>query len=155
MAPDRGMLSPKETLARALTAASGSGVTVATVAHERMYRDEEPYLPDLRRICLDFPEAVEVEAWGRPTFRAGKKMFAVFGGDDAHPYTVVFKPDPADLRGLLADARFYKPPYFGAGGWLALDFNAAAIDWAEVGELMDASFRQVALKRMVKKLDPT
>ena len=118
-----------------------------------MYSDADPYLPDLRRMCLDFPEAVEVEAWGRPTFRAGKKMFAVFGGDDDHLYAVVFKPDPADLRGLLADSRFYRPPYFGAAGWLALDLTAAAIDWTEVGELMDASFRQVALKRMVKKLD--
>lgn len=118
-----------------------------------MYHDTDPYLDDVRRICLDLPEAVEVEAWGRPTFRAGKKMFAVFGGDDAHPYTVVFKPDPADRRGLLADSRFYQPAYFGAGGWLALDLGAAAVDWSEVEELMDASFRQVALKRMVKKLD--
>jgi hypothetical protein len=118
-----------------------------------MYHDRDPYLGEVRRICLDLPEAVEVEAWGRPTFRAGKKMFSVFAGDDTHPYAVVFKPDPADRRGLLGDRRFYKPAHFGAGGWLALDLQAAAVDWTEVAELMDASFRQVALKRMVKKLD--
>ncbi len=123
------------------------------MAHERTYRDEDPFLGDLRRICLGFPEAAEVEAWGRPTFRAGKKMFAVFGGDDDHTYAVVFKPDPADRRGLLADSRFYKPPYFGAAGWLALDFSAGAVDLTEVAELMDASFRQVALKRLIKALD--
>ncbi len=118
-----------------------------------MYRNSDPYLTDVRRVCLGLPEAVEVEAWGRPTFRAGTKMFAVFGGDDDHPYAVVFKPDPADRRGLLADSRFYKPPYFGAAGWLALDLTAADVDWAEVSELMDASYRQVALKRMVRKLE--
>ncbi len=122
------------------------------MAHERRYRDTAPYLHDLRRICLDLPEAVEVEAWGRPTFRAGKKMFAVFGGDEEHPYSVVFKPDPTDRRGLLADPRFYRPPYFGAAGWLALDLTAEEVDWVEVGELMDASFRQVALKRMLRQL---
>jgi hypothetical protein len=45
------------------------------------------------------------------------------------------------------------PPYFGPGGWLALDFAAAAVDWAEVAELVETSYRQVALKRMVKALD--
>jgi len=123
------------------------------VAHERTYRESDPYLSDLRRICLAFPEAAEVEAWGRPTFRAGKKMFAVFGGDDDHQYVLVFKPDPADRRGLLSDPRFYSPPYFGASGWLGLDLTGGHVDWAEVSELMDASYRLVALKRMVKALD--
>ncbi|MEP6697267.1 MAG: MmcQ/YjbR family DNA-binding protein [Pseudonocardiales bacterium] len=123
------------------------------MAHERTYRDDGPYLGSLRGICLAFPEAAEIPAWGRPTFRAGKKMFAVFGSDDDHGYTVVFKPDPADRRGLLSDPRFYAPPYFGAAGWLALDLTAGPVDWTEVAELMDASYRLVALKRMLKVLD--
>ena len=120
------------------------------MAHPRMYNDDDPYLTELREVCLAFPEAVEVEAWGRPTFRAGKKMFAVFEGNDEHPFAVIFKPD--DRIGLLGDPRIYVPPYFGPGGWLALDFTVADVDWAEVGELMDASYRQVALKRMLKAL---
>ncbi|HMF13765.1 MAG TPA: MmcQ/YjbR family DNA-binding protein [Gemmataceae bacterium] len=36
-------------------------------------------LKQVRSICLALPEAGEVEAWGHPTFRAGKKMFAAFG----------------------------------------------------------------------------
>jgi hypothetical protein len=53
----------------------------------------------------------------------------------------------------VGDPRFYVPPYFGPGGWLALDFSVAPVDWAEVAELMETSYRQVALKRMVKALD--
>ena len=45
-----------------------------------MYSDDDPYLAQLRDVCLVFPESCEVEAWGRPTFRAGKKLFAVFSG---------------------------------------------------------------------------
>jgi hypothetical protein len=45
------------------------------------------------------------------------------------------------------------PPYFGAGGWLALDLAAPGVDWAEVDELLDSSYRQVALVRMLKVLD--
>ena len=118
-----------------------------------MYLDDDPYLTELRGLCLAFPEACEVEAWGRPTFRAGKKMFAVFAGVDERPWGVIFKPEPDDRLALLEDERFYAPPYFGPGGWLALDFGARKVDWTEVGELLDASYRQVALKRMLKVLD--
>ncbi|MGH3429733.1 MAG: MmcQ/YjbR family DNA-binding protein [Mycobacteriales bacterium] len=121
--------------------------------HPRTYRDDDPYLADLRRLCLAFPESAEIEAWGRPTFRAGKKVFAVFSHGDEHPYSMVFKPDPDDRVALEQDSRFYAPPYFGAAGWLALDFAVAAVDWAEVAELLDASYRQVALKRMLVALD--
>jgi predicted DNA-binding protein (MmcQ/YjbR family) len=123
------------------------------MAHPKMYDDDDPYLTELREVCLSFPETAEVEAWGRPTFRAGKKIFAAFNGDDDHPYTVTFKPDADDRVALLEDGRFYAPAYWGPGGWLSLDFQAAPVDWDEVRELVDASYRQVALKRMLKALD--
>lgn len=123
------------------------------MAHPRMYSDDDPYLAELRRVCLAFPEAVEVEAWGRPTFRAGKKIFAVFGSGEERPYSMIFKPDADDYQGLISDTRIFVPPYFGPGGWLALDFTAAPVDWTEISELADASYRQVALKRMLNELD--
>ncbi len=123
------------------------------MAHPRMYRDDDPFLGDLRSTCLDLPETAEVEAWGRPTFRAGKKLFAVFTGSTEGRYSVIFKPDADERPALVDDPRFYVPPYFGRGGWLALDFSVAPVDWAEVAELMETSYRQVALKRMVKALD--
>ncbi|MEO6714380.1 MAG: MmcQ/YjbR family DNA-binding protein [Mycobacteriales bacterium] len=124
------------------------------MAHPKMYEGDDPYLAALRAVCLAFPESTEVEAWGRPTFRAGPtKMFAVFGSHDRPGASVLFKPDAADRRGLVADNRFFSPPYFGPSGWLALDLSAAPVDWTEVAELMDASYRQVALKRMLKVLD--
>jgi predicted DNA-binding protein (MmcQ/YjbR family) len=82
-------------------------------------------------------------------------MFAVFSGVDDRPWGVIFKPEPDERPALLDDQRFYSPPYFGPGGWLALDFDAAPVDWEEVGELVESSYRQVALKRMLKALDAT
>lgn len=117
-----------------------------------MYSDDDPYLSELRAAALALPEAVEVEAWGRPTFRAGK-IFATFAGDDLHRYVLIVKPAPGERDGLLADPRFYSPPYYGAAGWVALDLEAAAIDWSEVAELLEDSYRQVALKRMITALD--
>jgi predicted DNA-binding protein (MmcQ/YjbR family) len=125
---------------------------VRAVAHPRMYSDDDPYLTELRRVCLGLPEATEVEAWGRPTFRAGK-IFATFAGIDERPWGVIFKPEPDERLALLEDPRFYAPPYWGPGGWLTLDFDAAPVEWDEVAELMEGSYRQVALKRMLRALD--
>jgi predicted DNA-binding protein (MmcQ/YjbR family) len=122
------------------------------MTHPRIYSDDDPFLTELREVCLAFPESVEVEAWGRPTFRAGKKLFAVFDSGDKHPYAVVFKPEPEERPALLGDSRFYVPAYFGPSGWVALDFTAAPVEWGEVAELMEASYCQVALKRMRKAL---
>lgn len=123
------------------------------MSHPRMYSDDDPFLTKLREVCLALPESSEVEAWGRPTFRAGKRLFAVFSGTDDHPFGVIFKPEMAERPALLEDARFYVPPYFGPSGWLALDFTAAAVDWQEVAELVESAYRQVTLKRMLKALD--
>jgi hypothetical protein len=122
------------------------------VAHTRRYVDSDPLLAKVRRIALALPEATEVEAWGRPTFRAGK-IFAVFSGDDSHESALVLKTDPDEREALTHDTRFYSPPYWGAAGWLALDLLVAPVDWDEVGELLESAYRQVALRRMVAALD--
>jgi len=109
-------------------------------------------LADVRRIALALPEATEVEAWGRPTFRAGK-IFAIYSGDSGHEFSLVITPEPNEREALLHDPRFYAPPYFGVAGWLALDLTSAPIDWTEIGELLEASYRQVAGKRMLAALD--
>src|SRR5690606_14886906 len=106
-----------------------------------------------RGICLTYPEAVEVEAWGRPTFRAGKKIFVTVGASMDRPYTIVFKPDAEERLALIQDPRFYSPPYWGPGGWLATGIDGPDTDWVELGELIDTSYRQVALKRQIKLLD--
>lgn len=122
------------------------------MAHPKMYEDDDPLLVRLREVCLVYPEAVEVESWGRPTFRAGK-IFAVYGSMEPHEESLIVKPDPDERPALLADPRFFVPKYFGPSGWVALDFTAAPPDWKEIAELTETSYRRVALKRMLKALD--
>ena len=46
------------------------------------------------------------------------------------------------------------PAYMGPFGWLGLDFMARKkVDWDEVRELIDASFRMIAPKKLIKQLD--
>lgn len=122
------------------------------VSHPRTYSDDDPFLADVRRLALALPASVEIEAWGRPTFRAGKKMFAMFVHQSPHGHAIAIRPDPDERAALAEDQRFYVPPYLGPAGWLALDLTLAPVDWIEVGELLEASYRQVALKRMLQQL---
>jgi predicted DNA-binding protein (MmcQ/YjbR family) len=54
---------------------------------------------------------------------------------------------------LDQDVRFFFPAYLGPYGWLGLDFTAAKVDWGEVAELVDASYRLIAPKKLLKQLD--
>ncbi|WP_018600870.1 MmcQ/YjbR family DNA-binding protein [Mycobacterium sp. 155] len=127
--------------------------------HPIMFGDNDPGLAELRSIALDFPEAFEKVSWGRPVFCA-PKMFAMYGGNvktrgamRGMPYSLLIKVDDSDRRALKQDRRFFFPAYMGPHGWLGLDFTATKVDWDEVTELVDASYRLVASRKLVKQLD--
>lgn len=121
--------------------------------HPQVFEPGDTVVQRVRAICADYPEFAEVEAWGRPTFRAGKKLFVVMGSSMDRPHTMVFKPDPDERPALLEDDRFFVPPYFGPAGWLGMDLDIDASDWTFVAELIDTSYRQVALKRQLVALE--
>jgi predicted DNA-binding protein (MmcQ/YjbR family) len=108
-------------------------------------------LRSVRSICLALPEAKEVEAWGHPTFRAGKKMFAGFG-TDAEGLSLGFKMSYDRQDELLKDKRFYPTPYAARLGWVSLRIDGKT-DWDEVAALLREAYRQVALKRMLAALE--
>lgn len=124
-----------------------------------MFSDDDFGLAELRGLALGFPEAFEKVSWGRPVFCA-PKMFAMYGGNMktdgemvAFPHSLLVKVDDSDRRSLEQDSRFYFPAYMGPSGWMGLDLTAAKVDWDEVAELLDASFRLVAPKKLIKQLD--
>jgi predicted DNA-binding protein (MmcQ/YjbR family) len=128
-----------------------------------MFDTGDPYLTRLREICLALPGADEKVSHGRPTFFT-TKVFATYGGTvkgnhDPEPYrqSVLVLPDAAERLALLSDERFYEPAYVGPSGWVGLDLRACGapgdVDWAEVAELVDASYRLTAPARLVHDLD--
>src|SRR5206468_9540493 len=105
-------------------------------------------LKQVRSLCLALPEASEVEAWGHPTFRAGKKMFAAFGGE-GNDLALGLKVGFERQEELLNDDRFFPTPYAAHQGWVSLKVDSTT-DWAEVAGLVRQAYRQVALRRMLK-----
>jgi predicted DNA-binding protein (MmcQ/YjbR family) len=126
-----------------------------------MFSDGDLGLAELREIALGFPGAFEKISHGRPSFFV-TKMFAMYGGSSKtvvpgemtrFSHSLLVKVDETDRSALAQDTRFFFPAYLGPAGWLGLDFTAAKIDWAEVTELVDASYRLVASKKLLNQLD--
>jgi predicted DNA-binding protein (MmcQ/YjbR family) len=112
----------------------------------------EKILRQVRAICLALPEVTEVEAWGHPTFRAGKKMFAGFGEANPEGLALGMKLGFDRQEELLKDARFFPTPYAAHQGWVSLKLDAES-NWDEVKELLREAYKQVALKRMLNALE--
>ena len=128
------------------------------VAHPIMFDDADPVLGRLRALALAFPDAAEKISHGHPAFYT-TKVFAYYGGSvkvdgvyRQHEHSVVVLVDPAEREALLEDARSYVPAYLGPAGWIGVDLTGDT-DWAEIGELLDASYRRTAGRRRVAALD--
>ncbi len=140
------------------------------MSHPVMYDEDDPLLARLRAAAAGLPDVHEKVSHGRPVLAAGEKgkVFAVYGGSvkvrpgehERHDHAVLLKPDPAEAGALAEDARFFRPAYYGPGGWLGLDLDGAGrdgaghdVDWTEVGELLESSYRTVAGRRLLDRLD--
>lgn len=130
--------------------------------HPIMFSDDDPLLIRVRGIALAFPDAFEKVSHGRPVFCA-PKVFAVYGGSvkeapgvhTRYPHALLVKVDPSERAALQQDSRFFYPAYMVPSGWLGLDLSADGVDWSEVGELIDASFRLIASAKLIRRLDDT
>ncbi|MEZ5244538.1 MAG: MmcQ/YjbR family DNA-binding protein [Acidimicrobiales bacterium] len=128
------------------------------MAHAQMFDDDDPLLARVRAAAAGFPGASEKVSHGRPAFFT-KKVFAYYGGSIRvgeewvqHPQAIVVLPDEDDRLALGEDPRVFIPAYLGPSGWIGFDLHKGD-DWDEVVELLDASFRRTAPRRLIDELD--
>lgn len=99
-------------------------------------------LPRLRKLCLALEDAVEVEAWGEPTFRRGKRLFAMYAspgnhhGAGRHAAWIKSRPENQELLIQSRPDRFFKPPYVGPSGWIGI-WLEGRVSWKQVAELLE------------------
>lgn len=127
------------------------------MSHPRMFDDADSALARVRGIALALPEAAMKVSHGRPAFYT-QKVFCYYGGSQRidgewvpHDRAIMVRPDPDDAPALRQDPRFWVPAYLGPAGWLGLDLGDT--DWTEIAELIDASYRVTAPRRLVRLLD--
>lgn len=115
-------------------------------------------LENVRRICLALPEAVEQLAWGEPTWRVRKRLFAMFASATTHHGAgrdALWCNAPLGVQELLVQSdpgRFFVPPYVGVKGWIGIDL--ASVSDPELDQLVRQSYGLVAPKRLLAHLTP-
>ncbi|MFC7494203.1 MULTISPECIES: MmcQ/YjbR family DNA-binding protein [unclassified Nocardioides] len=126
--------------------------------HPRMFDDDDPVLARVRELALALPDAAEKVSHGIPAFYT-TKVFAYYGGSvkvgdgyERHSESVLVLADPVERPALLEDPRFFHPMYLGVSGWVGLDLDDG-VDWSEVAELVETSYRLTAGVRRARLLD--
>ena len=106
----------------------------------------------VRHICLALPDTFEQLAWGEPTFRVKKRIFAMFTRADTHHgrgKDSLWLNAPLGVQEMLvrADAvKFFVPPYAGVNGWIGVVL--AEVDDAELRSLVVQSYCRIAPKKL-------
>jgi hypothetical protein len=114
-------------------------------------------LTRLRKLCLQLPNAHEVEAWGEPTFRVRNKLFAMYAAANNHhgggrpAVWMKAAPGNQELMVRAAPDRFFRPPYVGPSGWVGVWLDGA-VDWEELTGLLEDSYRMTAPRKLLQEL---
>ena len=103
-----------------------------------------------RRICLALPETTEQEAWGEPTFRVKKKIFAMFANNHHRDGRVALWCNaPLGVQEHMVRAepeKYFVPPYAGVRGWIGLILDQ--LSDAEIEEAVVQSYCMIAPKKL-------
>lgn len=118
-------------------------------------KTEDPRLTRVTKICLALPE-VSRDVQGRHArFVVAKKPLAYFLNDHHGDgiVSISCKVLPGDNAALIAanPEKFYLPAYIGSRGWVALRLDKGKVDWEEVADLIDGSYRLTAPKRKLRR----
>ncbi len=113
---------------------------------------EDRRLTRIKKICLELPETDCQRHDSHASFLVRKKNFAYFldnhHGDGIIAITCKVAPGDNQLLAQTQPERFYLPAYIGSRGWVALRLDRGEIDWEEVRELLQESYRRTAPKRL-------
>ena len=126
------------------------GETASSESSRDARRFERPIVRRLRKLCLSLPEVNERASWGHPNFRANKRTFVTFEVVKSRP-SMAFRLTPDQVTVLLQRKQFFATPY-GRGKWASL-WADGPLNWKLVDDLVHRSYRTVANKRLIDRLD--
>ena len=119
-------------------------------------RPANPTLARLTKICFALPQTSVEYKGSHAAYLVAKRKFAYFLNDHHGDgiVAVTCKGLPGDNTALASadPARFYLPAYIGPRGWVALRLDIGKVDWEEVSELVQTSYRLTAPRRLVAQL---
>lgn len=109
-------------------------------------------LERLRAICLALPEAVEGAGVGSPSFKVREKIFAMQHPMNNRPS--MWCKAQKGFQEMLVNTdpdHFFVPPYVGHHGWVGVWLDVD-LDWGQIRDLVEESYRLTAPKRLSKQV---
>lgn len=109
-------------------------------------------------LAQELPEVDRKTSHGSPGWSAGGekgKLFAIIAdhhhGEDAIGL-LVKASGPDEMSGLIEAQPdiYYWPKYYGASGWLGVKLNRRDVDWDQIAEWLERSWRACAPSRLTK-----
>jgi hypothetical protein len=116
----------------------------------------EERLAQVREIALALPEAAERLSHGMPGFHIVKGKFFAYFWHDHHgdgETSVIVKTSGIEEQAMLIETDpdfYYRPPYFGTSGWVAMRVAAPETDWDRVADRIAASWEMIAPRRLLE-----
>jgi predicted DNA-binding protein (MmcQ/YjbR family) len=113
-------------------------------------------LDKLTKLCMSLPEVERNVHGDHADFRVRGKVFAYFLNDH-HGDGIVSVSCRSQLgenvdRASRDPERFYLPAYIGARGWFGMRLDGPSVNWSEVENIVENSYRLAAPKRLVNAL---
>jgi predicted DNA-binding protein (MmcQ/YjbR family) len=108
----------------------------------------------VRRFALGLPDAFEDFPWGELVVKVNGKVFVFLGGDALHPPPGM-SVKLSESHDQALDAPGASPTGYGLGraGWVSLPFGAGSPAAGVLCDWVEESYRIVAPKRVVARLD--
>jgi len=121
-----------------------------------MSPDYDGDLKRLREVALALPGAHERTSHGSPGFLVeGGRFFAYIWHDhhgDGETAVMVRTSDEDEQASLIESdpALYYRPPYLGSSGWIAIRTDAPATDWDHIGDRVAQSWEMAASRGLLE-----
>ncbi|MDE3204928.1 MAG: MmcQ/YjbR family DNA-binding protein [Acidobacteriota bacterium] len=110
----------------------------------------------MRQVCLALPGVTERLSHGSPAFFAGRQFLMLWAeGHHDHDFPHMWFAAPPGVQDELVASdpdRFFRPPYVGGRGWVALRLDQG-VDPGELAAICEEAFRTVATKKLLAALE--
>lgn len=117
-------------------------------------------LDQVRALAMALPEVEPRESHGAPGWKAAGKSgkffayFSEFHHGEPHVALLVKTSGVDEMAGLIETApeTYFRPAYYGASGWVGVILNRPGVDWDNVAQWLERSWRTVAPARLTRLL---
>ena len=121
-----------------------------------MSPDYDGDLKRLREVALALPGAEERTSHGAPGFLVEGGRFFAYIWHDHHgdgETAVMVRTSGEDEQAALIEsdpALYYRPPYLGPSGWVAIRTDAPTTDWNHIGDRVAQSWEAIAPRGLLE-----